>query len=217
MLASRAPERARAWLADLDRVGSSEAGTAELGRLYASATRVLGKAAVSPSAEEVSGLTAAGVESRLDRWGTDDLGRVCLLMRLASAMPAAELGSVVAELYRTGEVRERAALLSALPFLPSSPALLELGIEACRVHIQPVFEAIACDNAYPSREFPEAAFNQMVLKCLFTGAPLDRVVGLQGRTTPELQRMVRGYVSERRAAGRTVPADAALVLVGEPV
>jgi hypothetical protein len=74
-----------------------------------------------------------------------------------------------------------------------------------------VFEAIACDNAYPAKYFPDAAFFQMVLKALFVGAPLGKVVGLRERTTDELARMVDAYASERRAAGRPVPDDAKLV------
>ena len=80
-------------------------------------------------------------------------------------------------------------------------------MDACRSHIQPLFEAIACENPYPARHFPELNFNQMVLKVLFTGVALDRVVGLQARVTPELQRMAADYASERRAAGRSIPPD----------
>jgi hypothetical protein len=70
-----------------------------------------------------------------------------------------------------------------------------------------VFEAIACENPYPAAHFPELNFNQMVLKALFTGVALERVIGLDGRVTPELARMANDYASERRAAGRSVPAD----------
>jgi len=78
--------------------------------------------------------------------------------------------------------------------------------------VQTVFEAIACDNAFPARQFADAALFQMVLKALFVGAPLARVDGLRERTTPELVRMVEAYASERRAAGRPVPEDAKLVI-----
>jgi hypothetical protein len=64
----------------------------------------------------------------------------------------------------------------------------------------------------PARFFDERAFGQMILKALFVGAPLARVVELDRRITPELVRMVEAFASERRAAGRDVPADAALVL-----
>jgi hypothetical protein len=64
---------------------------------------------------------------------------------------------------------------------------------------------------YPARYFPDDAFNQMVLKALFVGAPLAQIYGLAERTTSELIRMAEAYASERRAAGRPVPEDAKLV------
>jgi hypothetical protein len=84
-------------------------------------------------------------------------------------------------------------------------------VEACRTNAQVIFEAIACDNPYPFRYFPELNFNQMVLKALFIGSPLARVIGLEERITSELIRMAEDYASERRAAGRPVPEDITLI------
>jgi hypothetical protein len=134
----------------------------------------------------------------------DIAGRVALLV--AAKVDAATLR----DMYRRGELRERIALLRALPVLDDA-AHVETAIDACRTNVLTVFEAIACDNAYPAKYFPDAAFFQMVLKALFVGAPLGKVVGLRERTTDELVRMVDAYASERRAAGRPVPDDAKLV------
>ena len=90
---------------------------------------------------------------------------------------------------------------------------VELAAQACRLNVLTVFEALACDNPFPSATMPEANFNQMILKALFNKVSLGRVVGLAGRITPELARMAEGYASERRAAGRTVPADIAMLVV----
>jgi hypothetical protein len=73
--------------------------------------------------------------------------------------------------------------------------------------VDPVFEAIACENPYPAAYFPELNFNQMVLKAAFIGIALERILGLDARVTPELSRMGSDYASERRAAGHPVPAD----------
>jgi hypothetical protein len=78
--------------------------------------------------------------------------------------------------------------------------------------VRTVFEAIAAENPYPARCFSDAAFHQMVLKAIFVGMPVERIEGLSERATPELARMVEGYASERRAAGRTVPEDCARVV-----
>jgi hypothetical protein len=97
--------------------------------------------------------------------------------------------------------------LRVLSYLPDPESFLELAGDACRSSVQGVFEALACENPYPARHFPEAAFNQMVLKAVFTGAALVRICDLDRRINRELVRMAEGYASERRAAGRSVPAD----------
>ena len=79
------------------------------------------------------------------------------------------------------------------------------------VVVTPIFEAIACENPFPSLYFSDESFNQMVLKAVFVGVSLERVVGLRARVTPELSRMAEDYAAERRAAGRTVPSDLALL------
>ena len=70
-----------------------------------------------------------------------------------------------------------------------------------------VFEAVVCENAFVAQHFPALNFNQAVLKAVFLGVSVRRIEGLEARITPELQRMAAGYASERRAAGRVVPAD----------
>ena len=91
--------------------------------------------------------------------------------------------------------------------MPGPERYLEVAIDACRSHVQSVFEDIACENAYPARHFPEHNFNQLVLKAFFTGVAVTRVQGLALRRSAELVRMAEAYASERRAAGRSVPPD----------
>jgi hypothetical protein len=79
--------------------------------------------------------------------------------------------------------------------------------DTCRTNILPLFESISCENPYPAHYFPELNFNQMVLKAMFNGIALARIVGLAGRHNAELTRMSNDYAAERTAAGRSVPAD----------
>src|SRR5437763_133171 len=79
--------------------------------------------------------------------------------------------------------------------------------DGARSSITPVFEAIACDNPYPFDYFDEAAWNQMVVKCVFNGTQIASIVGLHERRNAELIKMLRGLVSERNAAGRPLPAE----------
>ena len=80
--------------------------------------------------------------------------------------------------------------------------------------MKPVFEAIACENPYPARWFPDSAFCQMVLKAIFVGTPIARIERVRERTTDELRRMARSFASERMAAGRPVPVDIYTLLEG---
>jgi hypothetical protein len=58
---------------------------------------------------------------------------------------------------------------------------------------------------------PELAFNQLIMKAMFTGIPLARVHGWQSRINAELIRMSRDFKAERQAAGRPVPVEIALI------
>lgn len=172
---------------------------------FSAAGRKLGKAPISDD-------DARAIPIPWPVTGVDECGRAALLLSAIAALPEADHVAFVRDLLRRGEVRERQAILRVLAGLPAPARFLELALDAFRSNVQSVFEALACDNAYPAREFPAAAFGQLVLKVLFVGAPLGRVVGLAERIDDELVRMVEGYTSERRAAGRPVPEDAKLIL-----
>lgn len=143
--------------------------------------------------------------------GLDEIGRAALLSVEIAGTEAGGHGALVNELFYRGEAREKQAVLRALSTLPDPARFLEVGVEACRSSVQTVFEAIACENPFPADHFSDLAFNQMVLKALFTATPVARIFGLAGRVTDELVRMAEGYGSERRAAGRIVPDDIARI------
>ncbi len=171
---------------------------------FAAAGRTLGRAAIEDDAARV-GIPWAAAS------GVDECGRAALVLAAVRALPAAEHVRFVHDLYRRGEVRERQAVLRVLAGLPEPVRFVDVAIDAFRTNVETVFEALACDNAFPARHLPDHAFHQLVLKCLFVGAPLARVHGLGGRITGELVRMVEAYASERRAAGRSVPVDIELI------
>ncbi len=177
---------------------------------FAAAGRRLGTA-------PVVGATLRGADGQtwsIAGWGLDEVGRAFLLLAAATRIAAAEYVTWIDGCYRTGALRERTALLRALPLLPEPARFLPIALDACRASTQPVFEAIACENPYPASHFPDDAFHQLVMKAVFTGVALARILGLVSRRTPELARMARDYADERRAAGRELPAD--LTLLTDP-
>lgn len=140
-------------------------------------------------------------------WHVVDWARLWLLQQFNSGLDVAAQRAAVRVLYERGELGEQESLLRCLWALPHAAEHVDTAIEACRHNALSVFEAIACANPYPASCFPELNFNQMLLKAVFNAVPLARVLNWQQRVTPELQRMALGTASERRAAGRDVPAD----------
>ena len=161
--------------------------------------------------EDVRTLTAAGVIGA-GNWHIDNVARTALLRRALTTLPMDGHAEFVRQVYLRGDYREQAAVLHSLAFLPQPEQYLELAIDACRTNVLDVFEAIACENAYPAAHCPDANFNQVVLKAIFMAVLVGRIADLASRVTPELKRMVADFASERRAAGRAVPDDVDLIV-----
>jgi hypothetical protein len=208
IVARLAPPDGVTWLTGELVVGTRGIDRARFAAAFAAAGRRLGRAPIGEAF--AAKLSAVGLPWAAGG-GTDECGRGALLLAEVGALDPAAHVPLVRDLLRRGEIRERQAVLRVLAGMPDPARFVELAIDAHRSNAQSVFEALACDNAYPARHFTDPAYFQMVLKVLFVGAPLARVIGLAERTTGELIRMVDGYASERRAAGRTVPPDVALI------
>jgi hypothetical protein len=182
------------------------------GPAFASAARRFGHVALDLSRAEQEllrangDLPAAAIDC-LNAGSVSGLVRVVLLMRALELVPQEEQARSVARVFDTGDNFERAAVLRSLNLLSGPERLVDVAVNACRTHVQDVFEALACENPYPASFFSESQINQLVLKCFFTDVPLRRVVGLKDRLNSELARMALGYASERTAAGRSVPVD----------
>jgi len=181
---------------------------------YAGVGRRLGgqQAALAPS--ERDELARAGIEVP-DAFSLTDLARAALLHAAFCALDPSEHVALITEIFRKGDSGERIALLRTLPLLPAPERFATLAVEACRTHVLDVFAAIACENPFPARYFPEPSFNQLVMKTLFLDLPLERVLGWRGRCNAALRTSVTDFEAERRAAGRPVPAGVASIRATE--
>lgn len=146
-----------------------------------------------------------------DPWSLSCTVRAALLLSACISLEPREHPSLIKDAYAKGDNEERIAVLRTLALLPEPRRFLDIATEACRTHVLDVFQAIACDNPYPSQYFPDASFNQLVIKALFVELPLSRVQGIGLRKNSELYRMARDYEAERVAAGRSVSDDLAFV------
>lgn len=140
-------------------------------------------------------------------WCADEAARVLLLDALG--LPEAGAVSLVREVYRFGDAAEKRAVLRALPLLPRFDAAVELLHDAVRTNDARLLAAAVGPAA---RALGQDMWRQAVLKCVFVGVPLLLVADLDHRADAVLERMLAGFVRERRAARRPVPQDAAALL-----
>ncbi|MDF2264088.1 EboA domain-containing protein [Streptomyces coacervatus] len=126
---------------------------------------------------------------------------------------AARAGTdAVTRVYFQGTAAERRAVLYALPHLVAGPDALPLVEDALRTNDTRLLAAAV--GPYAARHLAPHHWRHAVLKCLFTGVPVDEITDLDRRAHAdvELARMLGDYAAERTAAGRPVPEDLYRVL-----
>ncbi|MEW2636407.1 EboA domain-containing protein [Streptomyces sp. NPDC048389] len=143
--------------------------------------------------------------------GNADAVRTLLLVEARAGV------ETLTRLYRQGSAAERRAVLLALPALVDGPCAVHLVDDALRTNDTRLVSAAV--GPYAAARLAPHAWRHAVLKCLFTGVPLDAVADLAVRAAGdgELARMLTDYAAERTAAGRDIPhdLDRALALTGE--
>ena len=138
-------------------------------------------------------------------WTRAEAVRLVLIAAACAELEADAAAAFVEDLYYRGSLEEQRSVVRALPILDACPRSTELAVDAGRTNAEPVFEALACENVYPALHFSDAAFDQLLLKVLFTGLDPRRVCGVERRFTATTARRVDDLVAERRAAGRPAP------------
>jgi hypothetical protein len=120
--------------------------------------------------------------------------------------------TALTRVYFQGTAAERRAVLHALPHLLPGPEALPIVEDALRTNDTRLLAAAV--GPYAARHLDAHQWRHAVLKCLFTGVPVDTVADLRRRAhgDGELARMLGDYAAERTAAGRPVPEDLHRVL-----
>jgi hypothetical protein len=203
-LARALPPDAVQWLDG--EIARQRAGVDErrLGIALGLAGHKLGRQGFDLSAEDIAAAQRLRPGWQPQLWSAVETARVALWLATYTGDDAAFAGRVD-KLADTAEITELVACLKGFAVFPAPAALYARAREGARSSIGAVFEAIACNNPYPFDHFDEAAWNQLVVKCVFVGAPIETIVGLAKRRNPELLAMLRDLVSERSAAGRALP------------
>ncbi|MFD3739579.1 EboA domain-containing protein [Streptomyces sp. NPDC058629] len=128
-----------------------------------------------------------------------DSVRSLLLIEARAPLPS------VTRLYERGTAAERRAVLLSLHRLDLGSTALPLVEDALRTNDTRLVAAAV--GPYAAAHLDPHAWRHAVLKCLFTGVPVDAVARLdeRARGDAELARMLSDFAAERTAAGRDVP------------
>lgn len=173
------------------------------GIAFVAMPRKTGKSPLHLTQQEEAALRNLRSDLSIAGWTVDRLSRVWLLMQLNPADKEKYIG-VIENLYLNAEMGELVALYSSLPLLAYPESWRKRCAEGIRSNIGQVLEAIICNNPYPSEYLDEAAWNQLVLKAIFTEKPVLGITGLTKRANRNLAHALSDYAHERWAAHRPV-------------
>ena len=209
-LAARLDGDASAWLARArDEVASGD--DARFAALLAQASRHTKDAPLAPTRAEREAAERVLPGFDPERWTQREAARVLLVLSRPDLAGPSGMAALEGA-FRYADEGELRALYRSLALLPDPRRFVWRAGEGCRTNMRSVFEAVALDTPFPVRWFDDVAWRQAVIKCIFIGAPLSRMVGLDGRLSDELARMALDLADERRSAHREVQPDLWLCL-----
>jgi hypothetical protein len=168
--------------------------------------RKVGRRDLAPSADDIAAAEKLRPLWQPQHWATDEAARVAIVLATYRG-EGKDFAARVDRLCATGELNEHVAYLKGFAIFPAGKDLHGRARKGVRSSTTAVFQAIACNNPYPHDYFDDDAWNQMVVKCVFSGLPIESIVGLHARRNRELVVMLRDLVSERQAAGRVTPEE----------
>ena len=191
------------WLQEKAAAVSRNENTQNLMVAFAATSRKTGKQPVTLSESEIKEIQLIRPHLTVRHWAIDRLCRVWLLMHVDTTHPD-EYVRTIEKLFPTAEMNELVALYSALPVLAYPELWRGRCAEGIRSNIADVLESIMCNNPYPSESLDEPAWNQLVLKAIFTEKPINQIVNLDQRANQNLADTLSDYAHERWAAHRPV-------------
>lgn len=142
----------------------------------------------------------------LSQWSKDQLARTIILLSLDEGQEN-KFHAEIEKLFKTADNRESQALYAAIPLFNYEDTWVHRATEAIRSNVGLIFDAMAFNNPYPALHFNENAWNQLVLKTIFSDKPIGRITGLKERRNHQLANAISDFAHERWAAGRTLSPD----------
>jgi len=202
LLAESSEEKSLKWIQiQAEKIENSTEPNA-LFLAFSQASRYFKKIKCTPSASLEAKLQTEYANLEVSYWTLLQIARTYLVLKLPFEKD--KWFKTVNQLFETGDLYEQQALFAALPVLAFQQELIPRAIDGLRTNISLVFDAIALNNPFPASYFPEANWNQMVLKAIFMQRPLYRIQKLESRRNLALADIARDFAHERWAAGRDV-------------
>ncbi|HEY8400467.1 MAG TPA: EboA domain-containing protein [Cytophagaceae bacterium] len=205
-LISKKFKDADTWILNYKLKFKSSTAHKDLYMAFGLAGRAAGKELLMPDEQEMRMAGELRKGFSINGWTTDRALRVLLLL----IFPHTDFEyykNSINTLFSSADLNELVALYSALPLLPNPEEFTDRAAEGVRSNIGDVFDAVVFNNPYPADYLDEGAWNQMVLKTLFVGKRLDKIIGLDKRANPRLSRMLSDLAHERWAASREVSPE----------
>ena len=202
ILASRAETKALDWLNSQKQKFNSDSNPTKFFLAFSQASRFFKKDNLNLTDTEKNQAGTLVPSFDPSHWDVLQTARTYLLLSFAPEKEA--WLKAVHQLFETGDMHEQQALYAALPVMPYSEDLLTRAIDGCRTNMTLIFDAIALNNPYPAAHFPEANWNQLVLKSIFMQRPIYRIQHLDERRNRALAEIASDFAHERWAAGRPV-------------
>lgn len=202
-LATNSSEKANDWLNKKIDFSKNEFSLRSFFLAFSAAFRFFGKYEIPFSEDEI-----AQAHLLRDGWNPQgmkayEIARLYIFLHLPTD-DKAQYFDVVNKLFGAADMGEQVVLYRSLIVYPFAADFQQKTAEGIRTNIKTVFEAIALDNPYPAKYLSEGQWNQLVLKSVFNGSPLYRMVGLDARANEALSQQLSDYAHERWAAARTV-------------
>lgn len=174
-----------------------------LNRSFSLAGRKFGKLKPDGSPEQFIYISGNFPQTNWTSWAVLDMARLYQLLQLEADSKPAYIRRIE-DLFLQADLGELTVLYKSLPFYAYPEEWSARCAEGIRSNMGTVLEAIMRENNYPAEHLPEAAWNQLVLKAVFTGKDLTLVYGLQKRKNIALATSLIDYAEERLAAGRDI-------------
>ncbi len=140
-------------------------------------------------------------------WSQQDVARMLTLWSMQERIDSESFYQLIEQQFHAGTPLEQVSMLKSLVFLNNPNQFEPLARFATRSNVAEVFLAIAHQNPFPKTHFDETGWNQLILKALFNGFELAKIIGLKERNNVSLSESLRQFALERQAAGRPVSEE----------